>query len=410
MQRCIHRGCHTEGILPGGLGVYRRAAGIHRGLMPGQRDPAQRLGRSRGHRCLAGGGPEQSAELFPDLALGKLFRVGGQRRERGVWSSGHGADQRCGGSDPGRADVLSLFLRGTVDGIEDFLLTAGVIGMLFKKGATISAAMGGCQAEIGVSSAMAAAGLCQVLGGSVGQVLMAAEIAMEHHLGMTCDPVGGLVQVPCIERNAMGATKALTACYLALESDPTHARVPLDAVIRSMWATAQDMSSKYKETSEGGLAVLIPVSHPACDTKPGWVVAGVCPAARVGRSLFGKGADLFDPERLRTGCRFLRKGKGRRVQRRSDGIPRAGFHCRGLVGIDRTTRSGREVRRLRRSRRRGVLDHRLRRGVRRTIQFAGRRLQVGSETEARRNRLAGHRRLPNPDCRDFRRSTSFTWR
>ncbi|TVS20261.1 MAG: L-serine ammonia-lyase, partial [Planctomycetaceae bacterium] len=156
------------------------------------------------------------------------------------------------------------FCDGTTWGIEEFLLTAGVIGMLFKKGATISAAMGGCQAEIGVSSAMAAAGLCQVLGGSVGQVLMAAEIAMEHHLGMTCDPVGGLVQVPCIERNAMGATKALTACYLALESDPAHARVPLDAVIRSMWATAQDMSSKYKETSEGGLAVLIPVSHPEC--------------------------------------------------------------------------------------------------------------------------------------------------
>jgi len=156
------------------------------------------------------------------------------------------------------------FCDGHTLGIEDFLLTAGSIGMLFKKGATISAAMGGCQAEIGVSSAMAAAGLCQVLGGSVAQVLMAAEIAMEHHLGMTCDPVGGLVQVPCIERNAMGATKALTACYLALESNPAHARVPLDAVIRSMWETAQDMNSKYKETSEGGLAVLIPVSHPEC--------------------------------------------------------------------------------------------------------------------------------------------------
>ncbi len=131
------------------------------------------------------------------------------------------------------------------------------MGSLFKKGATISAAMGGCQAEIGVSSAMAASALCQRSGGSVGQVMMAAEIAMEHHLGLTCDPIGGLVQVPCIERNTMGAIKAITACNLALESDPSRAKVSLDAVIRSMWATAQDMSTKYKETSEGGLAVQI---------------------------------------------------------------------------------------------------------------------------------------------------------
>jgi len=109
--------------------------------------------------------------------------------------------------------------------LEDFLLTAGEVGSLFKKGATLSAAMGGCQAEIGVSSAMAAAGLAQVQGGSPGQVLMAAEIAMEHHLGMTCDPVGGLVQVPCIERNTMGAVKAITACHIALESDPAQAKV-----------------------------------------------------------------------------------------------------------------------------------------------------------------------------------------
>src|SRR5262245_45553565 len=124
--------------------------------------------------------------------------------------------------------------------------------------------MGGCQAEIGVSSAMAAAGLTQCLGGSPEQVLMAAEIAMEHHLGMTCDPVGGLVQVPCIERNTMGAVKAITACHLALASDPAHAKVSLDAVIRSMWETAQDMSTKYKETSEGGLALHIPVCVIEC--------------------------------------------------------------------------------------------------------------------------------------------------
>ena len=124
--------------------------------------------------------------------------------------------------------------------------------------------MGGCQAEIGVSSAMAASGLAQSLGGSPEQVLMAAEIAMEHHLGLTCDPVGGLVQVPCIERNTMGAVKAITAAHLALESNPAQAKVTLDTVIRSMWETALDMNTKYKETSEGGLAVQIPVNLSEC--------------------------------------------------------------------------------------------------------------------------------------------------
>ena len=124
--------------------------------------------------------------------------------------------------------------------------------------------MGGCQAEIGVSSAMAAAGLTEVMGGSVKQCLMAAEIAMEHHLGMTCDPVGGLVQVPCIERNAFGAIKAITASQLALRSDPALAKVSLDNVVKTMWQTAQDMHSRYKETSEGGLAVNIPISLSEC--------------------------------------------------------------------------------------------------------------------------------------------------
>ena len=133
-----------------------------------------------------------------------------------------------------------------------YLLTASEIGCIFKKGATISAAMGGCQAEIGVSSAMAAAGLAECLGGSPRQVLMAAEIAMEHHLGMTCDPVGGLVQVPCIERNAMGAIKAITAAQLACQSDPARAKVSLDQVVQTMWRTALDMSAKYKETADGG--------------------------------------------------------------------------------------------------------------------------------------------------------------
>jgi L-serine dehydratase len=145
-----------------------------------------------------------------------------------------------------------------------FLSIAGEIGTFFKKGATISAAMGGCQAEIGVSSAMAAAALCECMGGSVTQALMAAEIAMEHHLGLTCDPVGGLVQVPCIERNSMGAIKAITAAKIGLEGDPTIAKVSLDEVIKTMWETAQDMHHKYKETSEGGLAVNVPVGLAEC--------------------------------------------------------------------------------------------------------------------------------------------------
>ena len=139
--------------------------------------------------------------------------------------------------------------------IKQFLMVAGQIGSIFKKGATISAAMGGCQAEIGVSSAMAAAALCELMGGTPDQVLVAAEIAMEHHLGMTCDPIGGLVQVPCIERNTMGAIKAIHAAELALETDAKNVLVPLDKVVATMWETAKDMNSKYKETSEGGLAI-----------------------------------------------------------------------------------------------------------------------------------------------------------
>jgi L-serine dehydratase len=124
--------------------------------------------------------------------------------------------------------------------------------------------MGGCQAEIGVSSAMAAAALTECVGGSQRQALMAAEIAMEHHLGLTCDPIGGLVQIPCIERNTMGAIKAITASQLALQSTPDFAKVSLDAVISTMWSTAQDMNSKYKETSDGGLAVQIPLGLKEC--------------------------------------------------------------------------------------------------------------------------------------------------
>jgi L-serine dehydratase len=156
------------------------------------------------------------------------------------------------------------FCRLSVQRRRNFLLTAGEIGCLFKKGATISAAQGGCQAEIGVSSAMAAAALAESLGGSPAQCTEAAEIAMEHHLGMTCDPVGGLVQIPCIERNAMGAVKAITSAQLALHRHAAEARVSLDAVIKTMWETAQDMNAKYKETSEGGLAAQISVNVSEC--------------------------------------------------------------------------------------------------------------------------------------------------
>ncbi len=145
-----------------------------------------------------------------------------------------------------------------------FLLTASEIGSIFKKGATISAAMGGCQAEIGVSSSMAAAALTECLGGTQRHAMMAAEIAMEHHLGMTCDPIGGLVQIPCIERNTMGAIKAITASQLALQSAPDYAKVSLDKVIKTMWDTAKDMNSKYKETADGGLAVNVPLSLSEC--------------------------------------------------------------------------------------------------------------------------------------------------
>jgi L-serine dehydratase len=155
-----------------------------------------------------------------------------------------------------------IFCDGNTDEkIIRFLLTASEAGSIFKKGATISAAMGGCQAEIGVSSAMAAAALTECMGGSQKQTLMAAEIAMEHHLGLTCDPIGGLIQIPCIERNTM---RAITACQLALQSTPDYAKVSLDAVIKTMWDTALDMNSKYKETSDGGLAINIPISLSEC--------------------------------------------------------------------------------------------------------------------------------------------------
>jgi L-serine dehydratase len=256
MRRCIFRGTRIDGILPGGLGVVRRASAMSR----------DRLGPTRFEdvdawmAAIRSGGREFREILGWVSCFALAVNEENAAFGRVVTAPTNGA----AGVIPAVLMYAICFCDATEAGVEDFLLTAGEVGSLFKKGATLSAAMGGCQAEIGVSSAMAASGLCQVSGGSVDQVLMAAEIAMEHHLGLTCDPVGGLVQVPCIERNTMGAIKAITACNIALSSDPRNARVTLDAVIRSMWATAQDMNTKYKETSEGGLAVQIPVNLTEC--------------------------------------------------------------------------------------------------------------------------------------------------
>ncbi len=256
MRDCIYRGCHTDGVLPGALGVVRRAGRIHRHLM--------------GERAYQNGNEWIEAIRHSDGGFREILKwvscfalaVNEENAAFGrvVTAPTNGA----AGVVPAVLMYHNRFCRSDDSDVADFLLTAGEIGSVFKKGATLSAAMGGCQAEIGVSSAMAAAGLAQCSGGTPAQVLMAAEIAMEHHLGLTCDPVAGLVQIPCIERNTMGAIKAITACNIALESNPAQAKVSLDAVIRSMWQTALDMNSKYKETSEGGLAMQISVNLSEC--------------------------------------------------------------------------------------------------------------------------------------------------
>jgi L-serine dehydratase len=268
MEACILRGCHTEGILPGGLNVVRRAAGLNERLLGGDASAIPSLAdwkqSIRNRRW-----PFQDILKWVS-AFALAVNEENASFGRVVTAPTNGA----AGVIPAVmmydhlfnviADDDSAARAASQQRIIDFMLTAGELGSLFKKGATISAAMGGCQAEIGVSSAMAAGGLTQVLGGTPAQVLMAAEIAMEHHLGMTCDPVGGLVQVPCIERNTMGAIKAITAANIALDGDPSKALVSLDGVIKTMWETAKDMGSKYKETAEGGLAINVSVGLPEC--------------------------------------------------------------------------------------------------------------------------------------------------
>lgn len=256
MADCIYKGCHTEGYLPGGLNVVRRAKKLQCKLLDyancETHEKWLKTIKSRTYNfqemvkwvsCFALAVNEENA------AFGRV-----------VTAPTNGAS----GVIPAVLMYYVCFFDATEEDIVNFLLIAGEIGTIFKKNATISAAQGGCQAEIGVSSAMAAAALTECMGGTVEQALMAAEIAMEHHLGLTCDPIGGLVQIPCIERNTMGAMKAITASTLALESIPEHARVSLDDVIKTMWETAQDMSEKYKETSDGGLAINVSVNVIEC--------------------------------------------------------------------------------------------------------------------------------------------------
>jgi L-serine dehydratase len=235
MQACVQRGIRETGTLPGGLHVVRRAPALHHELSSrpeaGMRDPLTVL---------------DWVNLYA-LAVNEENAAGG----RVVTAPTNGA----AGIIPAVLHYYDRFCPGaTRQGVHDFLLTAAAIGILYKENASISGAEVGCQGEVGVACSMAAAGLTAALGGSTGQIENAAEIGMEHNLGLTCDPIGGLVQIPCIERNAMGAVKAINASRMALRGDGKH-KVSLDKVIKTMRDTGRDMQDKYKETSRGGLAV-----------------------------------------------------------------------------------------------------------------------------------------------------------
>ena len=233
MQACVRCGCEHEGVLPGGLKVRRRAPEMYRTLTanPYATDPLRVM---------------DWVNLFA-LAVNEENAAGG----RVVTAPTNGA----AGIVPAVLHYYTRFVPGaTEEGVVRFLLTAGAIGVVYTETASISGAEVGCQGEVGSACSMAAAGLCEVLGGSPEQTENAAEIGMEHNLGLTCDPVGGLVQIPCIERNAMAAVKAINAARLALHGDGTHI-VALDKVIKTMRETGADMKVKYKETARGGLAV-----------------------------------------------------------------------------------------------------------------------------------------------------------
>jgi L-serine dehydratase len=237
MQDCVARGCKAEGVLPGGFKVRRRAAALYRALTEhpeaALEDPLQVL---------------DWVNLYA-LAVNEENAAGG----RVVTAPTNGA----AGIVPAVLHYYARFHPGADEaGVLDFLLTAGAIGILYKENASISGAEVGCQGEVGVACSMAAGALAAVMGGTPEQVENAAEIGMEHHLGLTCDPVGGLVQIPCIERNAIAAVKAINAARMALRGDGTH-HVSLDKVIKTMRETGADMMTKYKETARGGLAVNI---------------------------------------------------------------------------------------------------------------------------------------------------------
>ena len=243
MKDSVNRGISQEGILPGGLNVKRRAAEIFQNLTK------------------EGDSIKEPSEVFDwvslfALAVNEENAAGG----RIVTAPTNGA----AGIIPAVLHYYQKFIPSfNDDGVVTFFLTAAAIGILYKEGASLSAAEMGCQGEVGVASSMAAAGLTAALGGTNEQVENAAEIGMEHHLGLTCDPVAGLVQIPCIERNTMGAIKAINAMRLAMHSNGDH-RVSLDQVIAAMRQTGEDMQSKYKETSEGGLALFVGVNVPEC--------------------------------------------------------------------------------------------------------------------------------------------------
>ena len=237
MQACVERGCRTDGVLPGGFKVRRRAPQLYRDLTQHPEkaltDPLAVL---------------DWVNLYA-LAVNEENAAGG----RVVTAPTNGA----AGIVPAVLHYYSRFVPGANEqGVIDFLLTAAAIGILYKENASISGAEVGCQGEVGVACSMAAGALAQVMGGTPEQVENAAEIGMEHHLGLTCDPIGGLVQIPCIERNAIASVKAINASRMALRGDGTHF-VSLDKVIRTMRQTGADMMTKYKETSRGGLAVNI---------------------------------------------------------------------------------------------------------------------------------------------------------
>ncbi len=237
MQECVQRGCRTEGVLPGGFKVKRRAAQLYRDLTvnpeAAMRDPLMVM---------------DWVNLYA-LAVNEENAAGG----RVVTAPTNGA----AGIVPAVLHYYTRFVPGASDtGVVDFMLTAAAIGILYKENASISGAEVGCQGEVGVACSMAAAGLAAVMGGTPEQVENAAEIGMEHHLGLTCDPVGGLVQIPCIERNAIASVKAINAARMAMRGDGTH-HVSLDKVIKTMRETGADMQTKYKETARGGLAVNI---------------------------------------------------------------------------------------------------------------------------------------------------------